>query len=325
VKTQAEKYRWRAAAVLAAAGAMLCGAVLCGANNRPFDGDPVHGQVLYLERCASCHGKEGQGGSSAPKLTDGGLVNSVADDRFLELMTGGSGGKKLHPGLKDAFANPLDAWDVIGFLRGHVTYVGDLFPQADRYIVKQYGIDKNAKERLAKSLGREVADADAKALVFTLFNTKSGEPLKLIPQDPRQLDELKRPMKSGYVVFMPFDKPTGGKVQLAIALEPSFLKVVDLQAVTDKGENERDLNKLLSRFRDKGDRKLSGTAKAALAVGGGGKDVKALEKSVTDVYLRALEIITSYESEERERSWADDDVQLADPAKEEVESNIDIK
>ncbi|MBN2359569.1 MAG: cytochrome c [Deltaproteobacteria bacterium] len=324
MKTQAARCGGGSGALLALVGAALCGAILYG-SDRPLDGDPVHGRVLYLERCASCHGKEAQGSGKAPRLTEGGLVNSLSDEIFLEMLVGGAGGKKLHPGLQKGFANTLDAWDVIGYLRGHVPYVGDMFPAADRYIVKQYGIDKNAKERLAKSLGRDVSEAEAKALVFTLFNTKSGQPLRLVPQDPRRLDELKRPMKTGYVVFMPFEKPAGGKVQLAIALEPAFLRIVSLYAVDAKGAEERDLNKLLSRFRDKGDRKLSGTAKALLAVGGGGKDVKALEKSLTDIYLRALEIVTSYESEERERSWADEDVQLTDPSKDEVESNIDIK
>ncbi len=112
MKTQAARYVWRATAVLAAAGAGLCGAVLFAATNRPFDGDPVDGQVLYLERWASWHGREGQGGGNSPRLTDGGLVNSMADTRFLELMTGGSGGKNLHKGLKQAFASDNSGLDL---------------------------------------------------------------------------------------------------------------------------------------------------------------------------------------------------------------------
>jgi len=296
---------------LSAAGAAAL-LLLLAAGDRPLDGDPTHGKILFKKHCARCHGKEAQGGKKGPRLTDGGRINAVADAVMLQMYSGDARGKGLHQGLKKGLSR-LDAWDVIGFLRGHVPHVGDLFPQSDRYIAKQYTADKNARERLKKSLGKAVSEKDATAMVFTMFNTGSGTPLELVPQDPRKLDRLERRMKTGYVVFLPFSASGGGKVQLAIGLEPKLLKIAQMVAVDSKGVEDRDLNKLLSRFRDKGDRRMSGTADARLAVGGGGRQLKDLERRVTEVYLRTLELVTAYEIEERERSWADDDIELPEP------------
>jgi hypothetical protein len=188
-----------------------------------------------------------------------------------------------------------------------------MFPEADRYIVKSYKVDTYALERLKKSLGRDIALAEASGDVFTLFNTGSGSPLDLVPQQPRQLDQLKRKMKVGYVVFMPFKKPEGGELQLAVAIESKNLTIQKLLAMDRDGHEDRDLNKLLSRFAGKGDRRLSGQAKARVAVGGGGKGLQQLESAVTDVYLRVAELATAYEVDERERTWADDDVELSQP------------
>jgi mono/diheme cytochrome c family protein len=292
------------------ATAASCTALLLLAA-RPLDGDPVHGAVLFDKHCASCHGAEGKGGS-APALTDGGRINGQSDQNLLTMLRGQARGKGLHKGLKDGFAL-LDAWDVVGYLRSRVPHVGDMFPLADRYIVKNYKVDSYALERIKKSLGREVSLEEASGDVFALFNTGSGSPLDLVPQQPRQLDQLKRKMKVGYVVFMPFKRPEGGEVQLAVALEAKNLTIEKLLAMDRSGNEDKDLNKQLSRFQGKGDRRLSGQAKARVAVGGGGKQLQALETSITDVYLRVAELVTAYEVDERERTWADDDVELTEP------------
>lgn len=289
----------------------VLGGLLLLVAARPLDGDPVHGAVLFDKHCASCHGAEGKGGSG-PALTDGGRVNAQSDEILLTMLRGQARGKGLHKGLKDGFAL-LDAWDVIGYLRSRVPHVGDMFPDADRYIVKTYKIDNYAIERLKKSLGREVPAAEGSGDVFTLFNIGSGTPLDLVPQKPRELDQLKRKMKVGYVVFLPFKKPEGGELQLAVALESKNLSIQKLLAMDRNGNEDRDLNKLLSRFVGKGDRRLSGQAKARVAVGGGGKQLQQLETAVTDAYLRVAELATAYEVEERERTWADDDVELSEP------------
>ncbi|MFH1811499.1 MAG: c-type cytochrome [Pseudomonadota bacterium] len=278
---------------------------------RPLDGDPVHGAILFEKHCASCHGAEGKGGS-APALTQGGLINSLSDTAMLTMLRGGAREKGLHKGLKKGFAL-LDAWDVAGYLRNRVPHVGEMFPAADSYIVKTYKVDKYALDRLKKSLGYEVKPEQASGDVFALFDTGTGTPLQLVPQEPRLLDRLKRNMKVGYVVFMPFERPEGGEVQLAVALESKNLTIEKLLAMDRTGREDKDLNKQLSRFQGKGDRRLSGQPKARVAVGGGGKQLQNLEKSVTDVYLRVAELATAYEVEERERTWADDDVELSDP------------
>jgi len=69
-----------------------------------------------------------------------------------------------------------------------------------------------------------------------------------------------------------------------------------------------ELDKQLQRFVGKGDRRVSGTPKASLKAGGGGKDFAALETAVTESFMRAAEAVTAYEIVERERSWADDDL-----------------
>ena len=297
--------------------ALGAGLALTLSAARPLDGDPIHGKVQFDKHCVKCHGKGGRGGS-AIKLTDGGRINGLSDQGLLKLLRGGVQGAGKHKGIKKDFAL-LDAWDLVGYLRSHVPHVGELFPAADRYIVKEYQINKYGLDRLRKSLDRELPAKKAKGRVFTMFDIGSKTQLELVPQNPRLLDGLKRRMKVGYVVFMPFEKPGGGVVELAVALEPKLMAVAKLIAVDTAGKEDRDLNKLLSRFTGKGDRRLSGKPKARLAAGGGGKQLRALEAKVTESFLRAAELATAYEVEERERSWADDDIELPDPTEKDAD------
>lgn len=284
---------------------------------RVLDGDPAHGALLFQKNCASCHGAAGAGGK-AKALNSGAMINAQDERALLEILTG-DGPDGLHNGLKRGLA-PLDAWDIIGYLRSRVVMISELFPKANHYIVKRYSIDKNAKNRIKRSTGKAVDDKAAQANVFTLFKRGTGAGLKLVPQNPRLLDGLKRKMKQGYVVFVPFR----GK-ELALALDPKQFHLVALRVMDSEGHEDKDLNKLLSRYVGKGDRRLSGKPKARLKAGGGGRKVKALEADLTRVYVLAAELATAYEIEERERSWADDDVELPDPTEKNSDDDFSVK
>ncbi len=283
---------------------------------RVLDGDPVHGALLFQKHCAACHGKNGVG-AKAKKINSGAMINALDERSLLEMMTG-DGPDGLHNGLKRGLGE-LDAWDVVGFLRSRVVMIGELFPEANNFIVKSYSLDKNAVNRIKRTTGTKPDAKKSAAMVFTLFKKGSASGLKLVPQNPRLLDGLKRKMKVGYVVFVPFK----GK-ELAIALEPKQYRVSALRVVGADGREDKDLNKLLSRFKGKGDRRMSGKPKGRLKAGGGGRQVKALEAELTRAYVTAAELVTAYEVEERERSWADDDVELADPT-EKTEDDFSIK
>lgn len=301
---QLKSLRWVAVA-------LACAVATPALAERILDGDPVHGALLYKKNCASCHGVAGAGGKAA-KLNTGAMINALDEKALIEMLTG-DGPNGLHDGLKDGLAL-LDAWDVIGYLRSRVVMLGELFPKANRYIVKEYSVDKNARDRFKRSTGKAMREADGKAMVFTLFTKGQASPLVLVPQDPRLLDGLDRKDKVGYVVFVPFVDAKGKTLELALALEPKQFRLAGLRAMNSQGEEDKDLNKLLSRFIGKGDRRLSGKPKAKLSAGGGGRKIKNLELGVTKAYLMAAELATAYEVEERERSWADDDIELADPS-----------
>lgn len=283
---------------------------------RVLDGDPVHGALLFQKNCASCHGEAGVG-AKAKALNSGAIINAQDERALLEMLTG-DGPEGLHDGLKRGLAR-LDAWDVIGYLRSRVVMLPELFPKANHFIVKTYSIDKNAKNRIKRSTGRLIDDKSGQAAVFTLFRRGSGAGLTLVPQNPRLLDGLKRKMKQGYVVFLPFR----GK-ELALALGAKQYHIVALRVMDSNGHEDKDLNKLLSRFTGKGDRRLSGKPKARLKAGGGGRMVKALEKELTATYVLAAELITAYEVEERDRSWADDDVELPDPTEKNSDDDFSV-
>lgn len=276
---------------------------------RPLKGDLVHGRKLYDQHCLSCHGANGVGKDDGVRLTDSGRLNAIPDARLLDILREGDSAR---PKKKRHFRLPndvelLEAWDIIGFLRNRTVEVAEMVPEADRYIAAQYTPDEYGLERLKKTLGKDVKADDARMYVFTAYKTGWGGAIQLLPNDPKVLDKLKKNMKAGYVVAVPLegqDRPT----EVVLSLDQKTFAITGARALTLDGSPLPELDKQLARFVGKGDRRVSGQAKAVLKAGGGGKNFAALETAVTESFVRAAECVTAYEVAERDRTWADDEL-----------------
>jgi hypothetical protein len=264
-------------------------------------GDPVNGKKLYGTTCAACHGEGGSGGRTGIALTDSGRMNLIRNDQMFAQIEKGEGLKK---GKEHAFSKELkylDIWDVVAYVRTlHMTLDG-FFPQAGRYVSKEYTIDKFGLDRIKEAAGVSLQGNDQKAAVFTFFDF-DGEAgnLTYVPQDPIRLDHLKKKLKSGYLVFLPFEDGSGFKGELGIAMDPKG--VITKLAVHDAAKGAELLNKSLSRFSGMGQKGQKEKFKI-----GGGKPMEQLADKVFPTYLRAMETVTMYDREEKERTWADEE------------------
>ncbi len=284
-------------------------ALAADAAPRPLKGDVVHGKKLYDQHCLSCHGSNGVGKDDGVRLTDSGRLNAVSDARLLDILREGDSAR---PKKKRHFKLPsdvelLDAWDIIGFLRNRTVEVSEMAPEADRYIALAYVPDEFGLERLKKTLGKDIKADDAKLHVFTAYKTGWGGGIQLLPNDPKILDKLKKNMKVGYMVAVPLEgqeRPT----ELVLSLDHKTFAITGARALTWDGSPQPELDKQLARFVGKGDRRVSGQAKAVLKAGGGGKNFAALETAVTEAFVRGAECVTAYEVAERDRTWADDEL-----------------
>lgn len=69
-------------------------------------GDPVLGKEVYLERCAACHGRKGEGDGLLADVmqikptdhTNSEVMNKFSNTRLIEVITQGTSGKSLMPG-----------------------------------------------------------------------------------------------------------------------------------------------------------------------------------------------------------------------------------
>lgn len=293
----------------------------------PLQGDLTAGRALFEQHCQECHGANGVGTSKGSRLADSNKLNALSNSRLLQIMREGtlksaepaaaagkdkkkkasSAGSAARHFVLPAELTLLDAWDVVGFLRSRTVDATSFFPEADRYVTDTYAPDNFGLERLEKSTGKKFTAEDARLYVFTLYKTGWGGATQLIPNDPKVLDKLKKNMKQGYVVATPLegqDTPT----QVVLALDPKTFAIVNIRAHTQDGTALPELDKQLTRFVGKGDRRVSGGNKSTLKAGGGGKQFAALEGAVTEAFVRAAEAVTAYEIVERDRTWADDDL-----------------
>lgn len=303
-----------------------------GEPPRPLHGDLVNGQKLFAQHCSSCHGSTGQG-DKASRVSDSGRLNALTNPQLLALIREGTLPKKAdddediagsskrknkkkkgrkaapaveHPHVPDD-VDLMATWDIVGFMRSRTVEAPALIPEADRFIADRFSPDEFGLERLEKSLEQKFTKEETARWVFTLYKTGWGGPCVLEPNDPKLLDKLKKRMKQGYVV----STPLGGQAQptdVVFSLDPKTYAIKDVRAITQAGAPLPDLDKQLSRFVGKGDRRLSGQPKAILKAGGGGKAFAVLEKEITRAFVVAAEAVTAYEVVERDRSWADEEL-----------------
>ncbi|MCK6547475.1 cytochrome c [Myxococcota bacterium] len=273
-------------------------ATALAADVRTSVGDWVNGKKLYDKECAACHGDDGKGGRSGVSLTDSGRMNLITNELMFAQLREGAGLKKPK---EHSFGGPklqfLDLWDVVAYTRTLHMGIDEFFPAASRYVSKVYTIDEHGLGRIEKVTGKALADKAA--AVFTFFNFPGEEGrLQYVPQDPIRLDQLKKPMKSGYLVFLPF-KTEGFEGELGLGMDKDG-KLTALFVHSGHASAEL-LNKSLSRFVGMGRKGTKEPFKI-----GGGKVMDTLAADLFPAYLRAMETVTMYDREENERTWADE-------------------
>ena len=282
-----------------AAFSMLITGSAFAADARVSVGDWVNGKKLYARDCAACHGEDGRGGRTSVALTDSGRINLIPNEQLYALIKDGSGTKKPK---EHAFGGTgklafLDIWDVVSHIRTLHMTLDEFFPDASRYVSKNYTVDQHGTERIEKAIGKPFKDKTAPVFTFYKFDGEDGR-LTYVPQDPIKLDQLKKDKKIGYLVFLPF-KTEGFEGELGVAMdrEGKMTKV----SVHNSAKGAELLNKSLSRFAGMGKKGQKEPFKI-----GGGKPMEKLAEDLFPVYLRAMETVTMYDREENERTWADE-------------------
>lgn len=264
-------------------------------------GDPLNGEKLYDKECAACHGKAGKGGRTGVALTDSGRMNLIRNDQMFAAIKRGTGMKKPKRHSFDDKLKFLEIWDVVAYVRTLHMTLDEFFPEAARYISKGYEIDKYGLERIKDATGKRLTGNDKRAAVFTFFNFEGEEGnLRYVPQDPIELDHLDKKKKAGYLVFLPFRDGNGFDGEIGVAMDPKG--VLTKVAVHSRVKGSELLNKSLSRFEGMGKKGQKEKFKI-----GGGKSMQSLADRFFPIYMRAMETVTMYDREERERTWADPD------------------
>ncbi|MEM7678473.1 MAG: c-type cytochrome [Myxococcota bacterium] len=260
-------------------------------------GDPLHGAMLYAKHCAVCHGKEGTGGPRKAPLTDAARMNLLLDDQLFAIVRQGQG---LSKPSAHAFKKKLAflmLWDVVAHLRTQHMRLDSFFPDSSRYISKIYTLDENGLKRIEAATGHRPTNTKAAVFTFFDFEGERGN-LTFVPQDPIQLGKLKKDNKAGYLVFLPFE--TNGYADGEIGIAMDARGVITKAAVRDQPGGQV-VNRRLAALIGQG--RLG--QKKPFKVGGP-RSTRALAAQVFPVYLRAMETVTRYIVEERERTWADD-------------------
>lgn len=261
-------------------------------------GDPTSGKKLYAKECASCHGAEAEGGRVAISLRDSGRLNLLRNEQLFEMIENGRGLKKPSEHQFKGKLAFLETWDVVQHVRGQHLTIQSFFPEASRYVAKEYQIDKFGLDRIKAASGKTAKLTKAAVFTFFAFPGEEGN-LSYVPDDPIRLDELKKDKKAGYLVFLPF-KTAGYEGELGVAMDKDG--VITKLAVHEQDQKTQLLNKSLSRFAGVGRKGQKEPFKLA-----GGKQVSDLADDVFPLYLVAMESATMYDREETERTWADQD------------------
>ncbi|MBS2031054.1 MAG: cytochrome c [Deltaproteobacteria bacterium] len=300
--------------------ALVAAPALARASESPAIGDVHRGAELYRLNCVACHGGSGQGDGFMAKSLDPKpgvakgtpLLVTLTDANLHDLLHDGGGAMQLSKTMP-AFGkelSELELWDVIAFLRQGSYDVLDFFPNGGRYLVKSYTLDPYAQERLTKA-GVSASGPAANIEVVTVFNgdRQPGAPATLEPQDPVTLDSLKPKDRIGYVAFVSGELPGDSKpLPIAIAMdrEGKITKAVSLAGTDDA---RRD--KLMASFVGQGKKGPHVPLEAPKAEKKSKKPAKAAAPTDAKLsgfdaaYALAMEAVTMYDKEERDRTWAD--------------------
>ncbi len=279
------------------AGLFVAGSAFAASDAPLLVGDVLNGGKLYTKHCAACHGDDATGGNTSIALNDSSRLTVLRDDQLFALIQSGKGAKKPKDHSFKKKMSVLDSWDIVAYTRTLHMTLSDFFPAAARYIAKGYEIDKYGLERIQDATGKKLKDKSAPVFTFFDFEDEQGR-LRYVPQDPILLDELKKDKKAGYLVFLPFSTK-GFEGEIGVAMDKAG--VITKLLVHEDAKGADLLNKSLSRFEGMG--KKGQTEKFKV---GGSKNVRALANDIFPLYMRAMETVTMYDRDERERTWADE-------------------
>jgi hypothetical protein len=211
---------------LAVAGAVRAGEPL-------LLGDQAHAAPLWRLHCAGCHGAWSGAGEPTPigrqlgayPLRDAALLAGRSEEELLNVVVKGGPGPGS-PAL--LFLSPLEAADLVAWMRAGLPGVADAFPGAAAFTVKRYALPGPAVAR-AEALGGGALSADERQV--TVFSVYGGTqpPLgpRLVPQRPIALEAVRPRDRRGWLVFgaLPAGRgePQRAPQPLALALDNGFL------------------------------------------------------------------------------------------------------
>jgi mono/diheme cytochrome c family protein len=279
----------------------------------PRLGDLDNGALLIRVHCAACHGLDMRGGGELAShlpvrvfdLRDPAYLSTRSDLALAAEIT--KGGAKDKAGIKLMPAFPmltnLDLWDIVAYLRNGQLNVADFFPSARFFTSKKYVFDANAVSRLEKQFGHTLPARDKEITLVAVFGQATGTSgPEALPADPINLDRLLPKEKVGYMVFA--ELPIGNKLVttgIAIAKDGKVLKVASVVPGSDH------LVDGYQNFIGQGAKGQTDLLKPASAAKTKGKPLATVttDRAFQEAYARALEAITMWDREERERHWAD--------------------
>lgn len=259
---------------------------------RPLVGDPLNGAKLYEKHCRSRYKATG---TDLFHSADMALMTDAA--LYAKVSSGSCVTDEQKEGFDASKLSYLEMWDMVAFMRTLHMNLSDFFPEAARYIAKVYTIDEHGLKRIAEA-AKPLREEQHSAAVFTFFDfdEEKGN-LTFVPQDPIKLDQLKKDKKTGYLVFLPM-KYQDFQGEVGIAMDAQG--VVKKMFVHPDAKGAELLNTSLARFEGMGRLGQSEPFKVS-----GGKQMAELSDAIFPVYLRAMESVTMYIRDERERTWAD--------------------
>ena len=229
------------------------------------------------------------------RLRDAALLASRSDDDLITtLLKGGPG--PASPAL--VFLSPLDAADLVAWLRTGLPRVEDLFEGASAYQVKKYPLQGPALARAEGLAGGELGASEKELAVFTVYGGAggtSGPALgpKLVPQEPVALDALSPKERRGWVVYGELKGGKGEPLPVALALAGDF-SVARLASAPGL-----DLSKVAPAVVGKGGRE-PGKRKAFVS-----KAASEQAAALTRLYARAVEAAAVAFKEETDRHLFD--------------------